>query len=33
MPKQLFQDADVDGSGHLDLEEVGEMMTNMLGKP
>jgi hypothetical protein len=31
--KQLFQDADVDGSGHLDLEEVGEMMTNMLGKP
>lgn len=31
--KQLFQEADVDGSGHLDLDEVTDMMTNMLGKP
>lgn len=31
--QQMFEDADADGSGHLDLEEVEEMMTNMLGAP
>lgn len=31
--KKIFKAADADGNGALDIEEVGEMMANMLGRP
>ena len=31
--KKIFKAADHDGNGALDIEEVGEMMKNMLGRP